>query len=137
MVITPSYIFKNFHRKPIDKIINKYIKLPVYCANDARCALLGEQMFGALKNYHQDSVMLVIGTGIGTALFIDNKIYDGMSHSAGEGGLLFSNETNYKLQSNTFNLINNAKKIKNTIFKGEQVLKLAKTNPLLKNIVNQ
>jgi predicted NBD/HSP70 family sugar kinase len=39
IVITPSYVFKHFHMLAIEKIINKHIHLPVYCANDARCAL--------------------------------------------------------------------------------------------------
>lgn len=53
--------------------------------NDADCAALGEWIKGASKGF-KNSVMLTIGTGIGSGIIIDNKLYQGASFGGGEIG---------------------------------------------------
>lgn len=50
--------------------------LPVYALNDADAAGIADMAFGAGKDYQEDRtvLLLTIGTGIGSALFIDGKI---------------------------------------------------------------
>lgn len=53
--------------------LNEKIALPIKIKNDAKCAALAENSFGALKNYER-SIFLTLGTGIGGAAIIDNKL---------------------------------------------------------------
>lgn len=50
--------------------------------NDARLALLGEQFAGAAKGY-TDIVMMTLGTGIGGAAMIENRLLRGKHFQAG------------------------------------------------------
>ena len=62
-----------------DVELGKYIKdlnLPLYLSNDANVAALGEQRFGVAKGY-KNVVMVTIGTGIGSGIIIDDKLYEG------------------------------------------------------------
>lgn len=59
----------------IVKKLSKTIKLPIKIRNDAKCAGLAENMYGSLKNYKR-SIFLTLGTGIGGAVIIDNKLLD-------------------------------------------------------------
>ena len=53
--------------------LQKEIKLPIVIKNDAKCAALGENAYGCLKKYTR-SIFLTLGTGIGGAVIIDNKL---------------------------------------------------------------
>lgn len=44
-------------------------KIPVHLQNDAKCAAIAEKEIGSLKEY-DDALFLVIGTGIGGAVFL-------------------------------------------------------------------
>lgn len=56
----------------VDKLKEK-INLPIKIKNDAKCAALAENSFGALKNYTR-SIFLTIGTGIGGAAIINDEL---------------------------------------------------------------
>ncbi len=66
---------------PLAEELGKYFDLPIFLDNDANCAALGEVFAGAAKG-HANAVMLTYGTGVGTGIIIDGKIYSG-SFSAG------------------------------------------------------
>lgn len=53
--------------------LNKEINLPIKIRNDAKCAALAENQYGCLKKYTR-SAFLTLGTGIGGAIIIDNKL---------------------------------------------------------------
>lgn len=55
--------------------LNKYIKYPIKIRNDAKCAAIAENKLGCLKKYSR-SIFLSLGTGIGGAVIIDNKLLD-------------------------------------------------------------
>jgi glucokinase len=63
----------------------KKISLPIFLENDANKAALGEAYLGAGKNF-KDFVMLTLGTGIGSGIIVDRKIFHGSSGLAGEVG---------------------------------------------------
>jgi glucokinase len=68
-------------------ILEKTFNLPVSIDNDANCFALGEYLFGGAKNF-QNAVGLAIGTGLGTGIIIDGRIYTGNNSGAGEIGYL-------------------------------------------------
>jgi glucokinase len=59
--------------------------VPVKVDNDANAAALAETRWGAARGY-QNVFYATIGTGIGTGIVFDGKIYHGRTGSAGEGG---------------------------------------------------
>jgi glucokinase len=65
-----------------DKIIGKF-KLPVFMDNDANALLLGESIWGAGKGFGI-SLGFTLGTGLGCAIVIDNKLFTGTNGLAGE-----------------------------------------------------
>lgn len=65
--------------------LGKYFEQSIYIENDARCAALGELLYGAAKGY-KNVVMITLGTGIGSGIIIDGKLYGGSNYAAGEVG---------------------------------------------------
>ncbi len=59
--------------------------LDISIENDANCAALGELYFGQGKDYH-DLVYVVIGTGIGGAVVVNQKLLKGEHAHGGEFG---------------------------------------------------
>ena len=59
----------------IVEILNKKINLPIKIKNDAKSAAIAESKFGALKGYNR-VLFLTLGTGIGGAVIINNKLLD-------------------------------------------------------------
>lgn len=55
--------------------LEKEINLPIKIRNDAKCAAIAENKIGALKEYSR-SIFLTLGTGIGGAVIINNKLLD-------------------------------------------------------------
>ena len=76
------------------KKFNKKVKID----NDARCFLRAETIIGAAKN-KKNVVAMAVGTGIGSGIMINGKIYSGNSNSAGEIGhtVIDNNKTFEKL----------------------------------------
>jgi glucokinase len=80
VVNIPSW--KEVHLKEI--LENKY-KIPAYINNDANCFALGEKYFGKAQAYNS-VVGLAIGTGMGSGLIFNGKLYEGANCGAGEFG---------------------------------------------------
>jgi glucokinase len=77
----------NFGWKDVElgKHVRQSFKLPVFVANDARCATIGEHTFGAGKGV-PDFVLLTLGTGIGGGIISGGRLVIGGRASAGEIG---------------------------------------------------
>jgi glucokinase len=67
-----------------EKIIEMY-HVPVKVDNDANAAALAETRWGAARGFHY-VFYATIGTGIGTGIVFDGRIYHGNTGAAGEGG---------------------------------------------------
>ena len=55
--------------------LQKKIDIPIKIKNDAKCAAIAESTYGSLKQYKR-VLFLTLGTGIGGAVIIDNKLLD-------------------------------------------------------------
>ena len=79
----------------IEKEIRKIFDIPVYLQNDAKCAAIAEKEFGSLKEY-DDAMFLIIGTGVGGAVFLEGKLLKPKRYSAFEVGHIVIGENKIK-----------------------------------------
>lgn len=70
---------------PIVNIFSEIFQLPAMLTNDANAAAIGEKFFGA-ANEMKDFVVLTLGTGLGSGIFVNNNIIHGKNGFAGELG---------------------------------------------------
>ena len=72
---------------PLGQLLGDRYHLPVFINNDANCFALGEFYFG--KGQGSDSMIgLTIGTGLGSGVIINRKLYAGRNGGAGEFGMI-------------------------------------------------
>ena len=76
---------KGWRSVPLRDMLKKRIGMPVFIDNDANAACAGEARWGAGKGY-KDIVCITLGSGVGTAVIIDGKLYRGRGYSAAEMG---------------------------------------------------
>lgn len=69
----------------IKSIIESRFGKPAAVINDVNAAALGEARYGAGQG-EEDFLCLTYGTGVGGAVFVKGKLYEGSSFSAGEAG---------------------------------------------------
>ena len=71
------------HFFPLKEKIEERFNLPVIMDNDANALLLGESIYGAGRG-HRIVLGYTLGTGLGCALVIDNKLFTGTNGMACE-----------------------------------------------------
>lgn len=84
VIITTSNL-KGFKDYPLRDAVQAHFKVPVILDNDANAQAFGEFKFGAGKGY-DGMVFLTISTGIGAGIIINNRLYRGLTGTAGEFG---------------------------------------------------
>ena len=84
VVINPPNLpgWRNF---PLAALVSKAYRLPVRVDNDGNAAALAEAIWGAGRGY-RNIFCATIGTGIGTGIVFDGRIYHGRTGAAAEGG---------------------------------------------------
>lgn len=70
---------------PLKRELEALLKKPVYIDNDANVAALAEYMAGASKGT-SSSVFLTLGTGVGSGIIINGKLWYGAHNVGGEIG---------------------------------------------------
>lgn len=75
--------WKQVHLK---KMMQERYNIPVYVNNDANCFAVGELYFGKGKGI-DNLVGVTLGTGLGTGIIANGKLYAGHNCGAGEIGL--------------------------------------------------
>jgi glucokinase len=82
VLYSPNFGWEN---APLGEALRKKFDVPVFVANDARCATLGEYQFGTGKGT-KDFVLLTLGTGIGGGIVAGGELLLGHKWGAGEIG---------------------------------------------------
>jgi glucokinase len=75
----------DWRREPLRAKVADRVRIPVVVDNDANTAALAECRFGAGRG-HRFVVCTTLGTGIGGALVLDQRVYRGANGMAGEFG---------------------------------------------------
>lgn len=84
VVINPPNLpcWRNY---PLADEVAKIFRVPVKVDNDANAAALAEAQWGAGRGY-RNVFYATLGTGIGTGIIFDGRIYHGRTGAAAEGG---------------------------------------------------
>lgn len=81
------YNIPSWQQVPLQQLIQQRYHVPVLINNDANCFTLGEFYFG--KGRGADSMIgLAVGTGLGSGIIINKKLYSGKACCAGEFGMI-------------------------------------------------
>lgn len=101
-------------------ILQDEFGVPVFINNDVNCFVLGEKYFGHGRN-HKSFVGVAIGTGIGSGIILNNRLYSGANCGAGEIGYLpyKDQDFEYYCSANFFEKIHNTT-AHDTFLKAEQ-----------------
>lgn len=75
------------HNCPIFDMFEQAFNLPVRIENDANCAGIAEMNLGVGKD-RKNALFVVLGTGVGGAVFINGALYKGAHLFGGEFGLM-------------------------------------------------
>jgi len=84
-LVNNPYTLEGWSNVPIVERLNKTFNVPVHLENDADAAALGEYWKGAGRDAKR-LYAVTVGTGVGTSLIVDGKIYRGVDGSHPEGG---------------------------------------------------
>ena len=81
------YNIPSWKEVPLQQLMEQRYGVPVLINNDANCFALGEFYFG--KGQGADSMVgLAVGTGLGSGIIINKKLYSGKACCAGEFGMM-------------------------------------------------
>lgn len=80
----------------IGEEIEKYIKVnvPIYVENDANCAAIAEKLAGNAQDVH-DFIVVTLGTGVGGAIYVNNRLIHGKNFSTGEFGMMVTDYSKF------------------------------------------
>jgi glucokinase len=116
----------------ISEILSDETGLQVFVENDVRCASLGERWAGASKDY-DNSILLTIGTGIGSGIIVDGQLLRGGNGFAGELGHIIIEQDGelcgcggrgcYEQYASTSALIRQYHKESGDLLSGEAIIK--------------
>ena len=84
LLLKPPHL-PGFDNYPIVRVLKDKYQCDVYFLNDADACALAEFKFGAGKTY-KNGAYLTFGTGFGSGLILDGKLYTGNNGMAGEIG---------------------------------------------------
>ena len=70
---------------PLRRILSQASGLPVFLANDANAAAIGESVFGAGR-HAKNFIYITVSTGVGGGIVLNGRLYEGSGFVAGEIG---------------------------------------------------
>ncbi len=113
------------HHFEINKALENALGLPVTIENDANCSGLAEVAFGVAKN-EDSALFIVLGTGVGGCLIIDNKVHHGHQLHGGEFGyMLLDGERSFSELGSAVNMARRYNEVMLTDLSGEEVFAAA------------
>ncbi len=74
-----------WHDVPIASLLAEQVHVPVWVDNDVNAFAIAQQLFGAARR-RSSALVLIIGTGVGSALIFHGQIHRGARFAAGEIG---------------------------------------------------
>lgn len=74
---------------PFKSELEKYIGISVELENDVNCVALAEKWLGNAKDI-KNFLCITVGTGVGGAIYIDDKMVRGKNFAAGEFGFMIT-----------------------------------------------
>lgn len=86
-IVYDAVYIPSWKKVPLKKLLEERYHLPVLINNDANCFALGEFYFGKGKGVNS-MIGLTIGTGLGSGIIINKKLYAGNNCGAGEFGMV-------------------------------------------------
>jgi glucokinase len=86
-IVYDVYNIPSWKEVPLQKLMEERYHVPALINNDANCFALGEFHFGKGKG-HDSMIGLTIGTGLGSGIIINKKLYPGKAGGAGEFGMI-------------------------------------------------
>ncbi len=97
----PTGLLKNsnsqaINKKPFQKDLEALMQMPVIMANDANCFALAEARMGAVPDADPDAKVVfgvIMGTGAGGGVVVNNQIINGKQGIGGEWGHNFLDES--------------------------------------------
>jgi fructokinase len=81
---------------PLKRDLEHFLKVPVELANDANCFALAETRWGIVKEKCPDAKLvfgIIMGTGVGGGIVINDHVWNGKHGIAGEWGHNFLDES--------------------------------------------
>ncbi len=99
---------------PVASILHDELGIDVTICNDAKAAALAEIGFGNLKGI-RNGAAIILGTGIGGAIMINNQLIDGSHYSAGEFSFLREDVKARENNTDIFAFTNGVQGLKNAI----------------------
>jgi len=74
IVRTAANLNKDWIGRPLAKLAGEHLRRPVIAINDADAAGVAELRYGAARGVSGTVLVLTLGTGIGSALFVDGRL---------------------------------------------------------------
>ena len=91
----------SWERVELKAILEGKFGVPVSVENDANCFALGEHLHGKAKD-HSNVIGITLGTGVGSGLILDGRIYRGRNGGAGEVGYLNYLDRDFEFYGGSF-----------------------------------
>lgn len=123
VMITPPYSIPEFGDWNFAKIFKDELGLNIVADNDVNSFAACECKMGAGKKY-KTYIVMTVGTGIGGAIVVNNKIWRGNNYNAGEIGRMSVDGTQWEKIASMSSLIKNAKLRGMKINSGREVFDL-------------
>ena len=100
--LTTAGAVKCFYEINLKDILEDKTSLPVKIENDANAAAIAEKWLGSAQGVH-DYLSLVLGTGVGGALVINDQIYRGAHARSGEFGWMIVEDDDIDVEMGSLN----------------------------------
>ncbi|ALB29729.1 ROK family protein [Companilactobacillus heilongjiangensis] len=100
--LTTAGAVKCFYEINLKDILEDKTGLPVKIENDANAAAIAEKWLGSAQGVH-DYLSLVLGTGVGGALVINDQIYRGAHARSGEFGWMIVEDDDIDVEMGSLN----------------------------------